>query len=147
MATLSQLPSPQIDAYVMDFRATVSTLSSALAMFHFKAMNAPTSVERNEAAAAAIETRRDLDLAEMQFAATTRGNASVIPPTSEQVQQAVQRATELAKVNALNAQVSSFLEAAQLASAAFTGLHPAGPGPADANSPLVQNALAALMAV
>ena len=144
MTTLSQLSQLQIEAYVTTFRATVSTLSSALAMFQFKAINGSTSLERNEAAAAAIATRRDLDLAEMQFAAVTRKNGAMRPPSPPEVQQAVQRATDLAKVNAVSAQVDAFVQVAKAASDAFSKLHPSGPTATDATSPLTQNALDAL---
>ena len=126
MTTLSNLSEQEVDDYVAHFRATVSTLSSALALFHFRATNGATPLERNAAAAAAIETRRDMDLAEMQFAATTRNNGVMRAPTPAEVQQAFQRATELAQVNALDAQVKAFLKIADEATAAFTQLHPGG---------------------
>ena len=142
MPTLNDMSEQEIEAYVGHFRATMSSLSSALALFHFKAMNGATPLERNEAAVAAIETRRDMDLAEMQFGAATRKNGSVRAPTAAEVAQSVQRAEDLAKVNALGAKVSAFLKVASDASKAFTALHPGGL--ASVNSKSAEQALAAL---
>lgn len=142
MATLANMSDLEIDGYVMHFRATASTLSSALAMFHFRAMNAPTSLERNEAARDAIITRRDLDVAEMQFSAATKNNGSVRAPSKLELDEAVARATALAKVNAVNAKTSAFLDVATKAATAFSQLHPNSP--AMAASPLVAQAIAAL---
>lgn len=123
MSSFDEMSVADVEQYSAAFKATISSLATAVGILNFLADNADTPESRADASAQALAARRALALAEAQFTAVTRQNGAVNPPSPQVVAHAANLARQLGdtdwKVATAQAVVGIFQEAGNL----FSALH------------------------
>lgn len=111
--------------YVQDYFATVDLIAEALGKYEVLATDAQTASSRSIFRAKALEAQRDLELLKNRRRAFLNDEAAINPPSEETVQQAEQRAKDLAAVLANEANAAAILDLATKGISAFNRIQAA----------------------
>jgi len=123
MSSFEEMSTAEVEQYAAAFKATTSSLATAVGILNFLADYADTPEDRADASAQALTARRALALAEAQFTAVTRQKGAVTPPSPKIVAHAVELARKLGDIDWKDATVRAAVGIFQEAGNLFSKLH------------------------